>query len=514
MLDTGAAFAAEDTSLPIPRATIDAIVRRRDIALEAYVLAHSRMMTAHEAETAAHAAARAINPRQADAFTHHLHSDKAKFMKVHDVQDAAAFLKVATKIVDTEAWSHVIAITDMERLMDKEAKGDLYQSLLTDPPPATVDNIRATLQQFMADAGTIFRRGIANCFSKLDRRFRSHDGFKIGHRLILERMFSEHGSWNYHRDMESTLLDIERTFLVIDGRKVPNSWSGIVGQLRNARTGYRAQQTEVEDEFFTVRAFKNGNCHVWFKRADLLEKVNKLLAEYYGEVIPDGMTPEDDGGLYDPKTLPAKNFGFFPSPDPVVDAVIERCHVMRPKDQPQLRLLEPSAGTGQISKRLFSRPMKVNALRGAREVDQAKRHNEQYRFDNLVDVCEIQPDLIQKLKQVQPYRHVYGCDFLSLKPSTTGLYDIIAMNPPFDRERDVDHVVHALDFLDPKGLLVAVMSAGTEFRETKKSIAFRAMIEKMGGKFTDLPAGSFSSVGTNCNTIILKVWKDGRRGYY
>jgi hypothetical protein len=87
------------------------------------------------------------------------------------------------------------------------------------------------------------------------------------------------------------------------------------------------------------------------------------------------------------------------------------------------------------------------------------------------------------------------------------------MNPPFDRERDIDHVVHALGFLKPDGFLTAIMSAGTEFRETRKSVAFRAMIEKLNGKFRDLPAGSFSSVGTNVNTLYLRVFKDGRSFY-
>ena len=44
---------------------------------------------------------------------------------------------------------------------------------------------------------------------------------------------------------------------------------------------------------------------------------------------------------------------------------------------------------------------------------------------------------------------------------------------PFDLERDIDHVTHALKFLKSDGYLTAIMSAGTEFRETKKAKAFR-----------------------------------------
>lgn len=58
------------------------------------------------------------------------------------------------------------------------------------------------------------------------------------------------------------------------------------------------------------------------------------------------------------------------------------------------------------------------------------------------------------------------------------------------------------------------MSAGTEFRETHKSRAFRELIDKMKGRWRDLPPGSFSEVGTNVNTIVLVVCKDGRHRYF
>ncbi|MEX0684044.1 MAG: hypothetical protein WD472_11410, partial [Dehalococcoidia bacterium] len=68
-------------------------------------------------------------------------------------------------------------------------------------------------------------------------------------------------------------------------------------------------------------------------------------------------------------------------------------------------------------------------------------------------------------------------------------------------------VFHALKFLRPGGQLIAIMSAGTEFRETKKAIAFRALVASMNGKFRDLPAGSFSEVGTYVNTCYLQLQK-------
>lgn len=471
----------------MPRATVEVLVRHRNRALELFAAAHDALTATAAAFDAAHAERRRAAPLRETRYNAH-QSGRDNEIALHvKVPDREAFIATARRFVDVDVWAHVLEVTDLERLMDRKAKDDLQQQLLTEPPEATVENIRATLDQFALDAGMIFRRGIANCFSSLDRRFRSHDGFRVGHRIILARMFDEHGWWNFHRNMEATLLDVARTFLVLDGVGVPPSYAGIVGKLNAHRstTGHGARQGRVEDEYFDVRIFKNGNCHVWFKRNDLLLKVNRLLGEYYGEVVPDARQADEDP-LKAPKTALAKHFGFYPTPDKLAGKILDEANL---SGRNRLSVLEPSAGTGQL----------------AHLAAAGRRH--------LVDCVEVQPALAATLKAEGVYRRVLCCDFLNLLPDPAALYDRVVMNPPFDRERDIDHVMHALGFLKPDGFLVAVMSAGTEFRETRKSAAFRELMAKMKARFQDLPAGSFSSVGTNCNTVLLRVWKDGRYFY-
>lgn len=437
---------------------------------------------------------------------------------------------MARRLIDVDVWAWVIDRTELERLMDKEAKDQLRDQMRYIPervdrntrqlitgeeaeksmPPVTVENIYATLEQFMVDADTIFRRGMANAFSKLDRRFRS---FKIGHRVILDRTFNEHGHWSYHSNKRDTLMDIERTFAILDGKIVTHNYASTIGAIDHTRRGvWNPRQDTIETDYFKVRIFKNGNAHLWFQRDDLVEKVNKLLAEYYGEAIGDGQTKEENP-FDNIKTAPAKYFGFYPTPEPAAHSLMSDVSLYRSKDKPRLRILEPSAGTGNLARLCFpTRAQQREKVCGA----------DDYRWDPIVDCVEIQPHLANELKADRRYHRVLCQDFMSLSPKTTGLYDIVLMNPPFDRERDIDHVIHALEFLEPEGMLAAIMSAGTEFRETRKSIAFRDLIEKMGGTFRDLPPGSFSSVGTHINTLTLHVRKNGtpqhrynvRRRYY
>ena len=447
--------------------------------------AHAALSAADDAIKAAHKAAKEAAPDHISSYTYSSERRRQDFLCRLEIAGAESFRKTARRLTDIAVWSYVIEMTDLESVMDKEEKDKLRAELDEEPPEVTVENIHATLQRFIADADTIWRRGLANSFSKLDRRFRSHTGWKLGSRIIIDYAFNEHGSWSYHRNHQDTLLDVERAFFILDGLTPPPHYYGILQAVQRERgAGWGARQSELETEFFKVRVYKNGNCHLWFRRDDLVEKANKVLAEYYGETLADGTDEGDDADLFTPKTSVAKNFGHFPTPPPgPARELIDGAALYRRKDEPPLTVLEPSAGGGNLA-----RPM---AEQGA-----------------VVDCVEIQPHLAAQLEAAGLYRSVRQGDFLARTPGT--LYDRVVMNPPFDLERDIDHVMHALSFLKPDGLLAAIMSAGTEWRETKKARAFRDHMAAMNARWRDLPAGSFSEVGTNVNTLMVRVWKDGR----
>ena len=509
----------------VPLASVEQIVDFRNKALALYEKAHQSIALAHGAITAAHDMAQRAAPLCANNYNYDRIAEIDRFYSAVRLPEANEFLRVARQITDLRCWSHIVSLTDLERLMDVQAKEQLREQMRYVPaktgrngelitedeiakgmPHITVGNIYATLDQFRADAGMIFRRGIANAFSGLDRRFKSHDGFKIGSRVIVTRMFNDWGGieWGRTRD---TLVDIERVFAILDGRPESSFQSTLHMLQSERRGGHDRRQSVHENEYFRVRCFMNGNAHLWFVRDDLVRQVNKLLAEYYGETIGDGMTAEDDP-LENRKTTPAKRFGFYPTPPDAVDRMFSGnygsvgLNVLRRKDDERLRVLEPSAGTGNLARRCVRTIGELDEWAGGRE-----RYENEYRFDNQVDCVEVQPELADVLRNEGIYSRVICADFLSLNPGLFEKYDIIVMNPPFDLERDVDHVTHALKFLKAGGSLHAIMSAGVEFRETRKAIAFRALVESMGGRFDDLPPGSFAEVGTHVNTVVLRLRK-------
>jgi hypothetical protein len=484
------------------RATVAELVMKRNKALDLYRSSHTALIAAMEAGELAHEAHRAL-VGGINSLNYHIHTrgevpEGVMLTLPGKVSPLDEHMKYATRLVDTDAWSYVVQVTDLERLMDKTAKEELRKSLVKEPPEFSEENVIATLESVRRDADMIFKRGMAVSFSKLERRFRTHDGWKVGSRVILDRVFDENGWWNYHRGHEDTMNDIERVFKVLDGK--PFTVCDVNNALRTERgRGRGAHQSEIDTEYFKVRVFKNGNAHLWFKRDDLVSKVNKLIGEYYGNPIPEERgAAADDGGLYNPKTTLAKNYGFYPTRGKAVTDFFNKADISlyQPKSEPRLRILEPSAGTGDLARHCLTIPEGTT-----------KWDHERQRFDHVVDCVEIQPELAQCLRNEGIFGKVFMLDFLAMTPDMTGLYDKVIMNPPFDRERDIDHVVHALKFLKSGGTLHAIMSANTEFRETRKSIAFRALIGRLRGNFRDMPHGSFSGVGTNVNTVALRVTK-------
>lgn len=492
----------------VPRASIEAIVAHRDRAMALYAAAFEKIAEAAAAVDEANAAVTEACGGFGSTFHEPSAGEVEAFRSAVKLPDAAQYARVARRLTDLRVWSSLVERTDLEHLMDRQAKEELRSQMAYVPeevgrdgavinqaeidrglPPVTVEAVQSTLEGFRQDAGTIWRRGIANAFAALDRRFRSHDGFKIGHRVVLSYAFDGWGMWNYHRSMRDTITDVERVFLVLDGKGPRASYAGIIGTIEEERRGGSGpRQSEHEGDYFRVRVFKNGNAHLWFTRKDLLAKVNKLLAEHYGEVLGSGKSEAAqarEAEVFEKAVAraPAKRFGFYPTPDKLADLAVEEAHLYRREGDAPPLVLEPSAGTGNLARRARAE--------GAR-----------------VDVVEVQPHLVEELRS-HGYRRVTAGDFLKVAPNP--IYDAVVMNPPFDLERDVEHVHHALGFLKPDGRLVAIMSAGAEWRESRKAKALRARLEAEGSvRWRDLPAGSFADQGTHVNTVLLTLQRRAR----
>jgi hypothetical protein len=161
--------------------------------------------------------------------------------------------------------------------------------------------------------------------------------------------------------------------------------------------------------------------------------------------------------------------GYFPTPDPLVDRLLELAEV-----EPHHHVLEPSAGRGAIAHRL------------AEIVPSGQLH-----------MVELQADHAEHL----PTGELAIEDFMGWNAPRG--FDRVVMNPPFERDQDIRHVLRAYDMLAPGGVLVAVMGAGAETRRHADGLRLRALLD--AGHVETNPEGSFKQAGTNVRTITVQL---------
>ncbi len=174
-----------------------------------------------------------------------------------------------------------------------------------------------------------------------------------------------------------------------------------------------------------------------------------------------------------------EDFGYFPTPPDVIMKLLDLADVRSGHD-----CLEPSAGQGAIAECLCR-------LVGKK----------------LVQTVELRPENVEVLEE-KGFHYPVQQDFLALAPIRFGRqFHRIVMNPPFAKQQDIDHVLHAYrSFLMPGGRLVSVMAAGVTFRQDRKATEFRRLVDAYG-YWEELPEGSFEVSGTGVNTVVVVLNK-------
>lgn len=168
----------------------------------------------------------------------------------------------------------------------------------------------------------------------------------------------------------------------------------------------------------------------------------------------------------------------FPTPPELAARVVQLAEIL-----PEHRVLEPSAGTGNLLRAIDAEA----AAAGVGIPDKV--------------AIEINAGLISNLARVGVSAlKVYEADFLEALPGDFGDgFDRVIMNPPFENGADIKHIQHAAKFLKPGGRLVAICANGP-----RQAAALRAMAED----WIELPPGSFQSAGTNVNTAIVIIERE------
>jgi len=368
--------------------------------------------------------------------------------RVHDSAMARNLLK--------SAWFFVYDKLQISYLASANDKRRFEQSMASQPE-FTIDNLRATFGDYLLDPRGNILRGLAEVFCELDQAYKSHDKVKIGVKGLPKRVILSNvgGYGSYGRDR---LINLLNALAAYQGKALvePNELKA-VDNYHSYIKGHSVGQVDIEGRGVSVRKFMNGNAHVIFDE-QALRDINKALAEYYGDVLPD--VSEDKPERRKESTAVAKDLQYYPTPQAVVDRVVSSIYSLKGQ-----RILEPSCGCGRF----------MDALRSAG-----------------ADVvgCEIDPVRVS-ICQAKGHR-VMRMNFLETVPKPE--FDRVIMNPPFYGTHYAKHVNHALRFLKPGGTLTAILPVTARYDHGL-----------LDGRWDDLPVGSFRESGTNINTTVLTM---------
>lgn len=422
--------------------------------------------------------------------------------------------RVVEKTLLESGWRAIYSRLNIDMLATARDKA-LWEKTLADPPPLTVDNAIATFGDYLFRSRFHVLRGLAEAFSSLDPAYKSHERVKIGVKGLPKRIilnywtkYSDNGARRQLRDVINairtyqgrplmTYQDMEDLIAINGGSEYPvedfsSSCSYSSGRkVRHDGKIYRlagnyhlgGAQFEIgadrwveivdPEPSIEIRVYPGTQtCHVIF-RPDLLLDVNRALAEFYGDVLPDA---EEKGVKPRPSTAVAKDLQYYPTPTAVVQRVLDEVGVMDRQthsyrsggEWKRLRILEPSCGDGRFLDEIVARGHYALGI-------------------------EVHAGLAKEAKDKGHL--VWLSNFLDV-PATPE-YDMVVMNPPFYGRHYVKHVRHALKFLKPGGRLVSILPA-TAWYDHKE----------LPGKWHDLPTASFAESGTNIATGFL-IMKGG-----
>jgi hypothetical protein len=260
-----------------------------------------------------------------------------------------------------------------------------------------------------------------------------------------------------------------------------------VKKLDNDVIGVLSRLSYDEHDGATVAFITDGQLDrkLYVKLNDVLTSFGgKWNKKVKGHIFAENPNDKIDGVILSGEFVDSHAFDFFETPPELARRMVGEAGIADLKDG--ARVLEPSAGRGAI----------CDAIMASIPVTKS------WHF-----VCyELREDN-RRVLAGKGY-HVNANDFMEVIPphlETLG-YDAVVMNPPFSKQQDIDHVLHAYEMLRPGGKLVAIMSAGTKWRENKKAQAFRDRVQECG-YWVDLPQQSFKASGTLVNTIMVVLKK-------
>lgn len=200
-----------------------------------------------------------------------------------EASDRAEVDKLARLGVDAAAWQYLMHESGLRSLMDAKAR-EKWDTAISggDIPELTAPNIRSTFKMLHDSRGEMFERGVIASFKALAWCYKTNLPQKFGKRIVLTYLTGSYGHTKCNQ-----LDDLLRVMHVLDGKPEPDHRGGTYSMLSAASlNGWPCRAGQAENDYLSIRTFKNHNGHVTFKRLDLVDQMNLIIAKHYPGALP------------------------------------------------------------------------------------------------------------------------------------------------------------------------------------------------------------------------------------
>jgi hypothetical protein len=197
------------------------------------------------------------------------------------------------KDIDARLWDHLLNGSGVTAVMDAKARKEWDKAIEDHKvPELTAENIKTTFKMLYAERGNMFERGVIEVFRRLSWDYKTNSPRKFGKRLVMRFIVDNWGDLRMSYEGGKQIDDLRRVMCVMDGKPEP-SHTECVYRLCNAAKWPGTGPFEIgpdsqvnDDAYFSLRGFKNGNCHLTFLRPDLVDQMNKILAKHHANALP------------------------------------------------------------------------------------------------------------------------------------------------------------------------------------------------------------------------------------
>lgn len=196
-------------------------------------------------------------------------------------------LPIITRNIDRSLWRDLMLKSGMLSLMDAAAKTQWASDLESgELPEISEANILSTFEQLHASKADVFERGVINVFKGLSWDYKSNHPCYFSKKIIVNNLV-RHDKWGYSLNWgwrRDQVADLERMLHLLDGKAIPDNRGDITSRLGDyIRDNPHAQS--FDDDYFTVKYFQKGTGHITFKRPELVEKLNNIVAKHYSGML-------------------------------------------------------------------------------------------------------------------------------------------------------------------------------------------------------------------------------------